>query len=223
MGIDHNILFRVILLVLMAGDGLSWQYRTDDVRLLAVRQGDFVKRQNWNGRSGDPIKPLGRMVRVVHGGAAGPSFYVNGKPVKSHLAGTSVENGSIAIRQKLDVGDIRIREVGQAATIGAMSGYERVYTIANPNKDGLSINLNLDGSPESLGTGANGFEWYRSSGPGGLIEITGLGKAGLTKQDDMAMAAVPDSTSATVTITTLLVPEWTSDLHKALLGEEASA
>ena len=29
MGSDHNILFRVILLVLMAGDGLSWQYSNE--------------------------------------------------------------------------------------------------------------------------------------------------------------------------------------------------
>ncbi|MDG2424067.1 MAG: c-type cytochrome [Phycisphaerales bacterium] len=210
---------------LIAGgtDGLSWEYRTDDVRLLAVRQGDFVKRANWSGRSGEPIKPLGRMVRAVRGGAAGPSFYVNGKPVKSQLAGTSVVKGSMAIRQKLSVGDIHVQEVGQAATVGAMSGYERVYAIENPQMDRLSINLNLDGSAESLGTGVNGVHWFRSTGPGGLVEITGLRQATLDQLNDTVLATVPDSKAATVTITTLLVPEWNAELQETLLGKDRSA
>ena len=210
---------------LIAGgtDGLSWEYRTDDVRLLAVRQGDFVKRENWSGRSGEPIKPLGRMVRAVRGGDAGPSFYVNGKPVKSQLAGTSVVKGSMAIRQKLSVGDIHVQEVGQAATVGAMSGYERVYAIENPQMDRLSINLNLDGSAESLGTGVNGVHWFRSTGPGGLVEITGLREATLDQLNDTVLATVPDSKAATVTITTLLVPEWNAELQETLLGKDRSA
>ena len=210
---------------LIAGgtDGLSWEYRTDDVRLLAVRQGDFVKRANWSGRSGEPIKPLGRMVRAVRGGAAGPSFYVNGKPVKSQLAGTSVVKGSMAIRQKLSVGDIHVQEVGQAATVGAMSGYERVYAIENPQMDRLSINLILDGSAESLGTGVNGVHWFRSTGPGGLVEITGLRQATLDQLNDTVLATVPDSKAATVTITTLLVPEWNAELQETLLGKDRSA
>jgi mono/diheme cytochrome c family protein len=43
-------------------DGLSFQYAADDVRLLAVRQGDFVKRSDWGDRGGSPLEPLGKVV-----------------------------------------------------------------------------------------------------------------------------------------------------------------
>ena len=43
-------------------DGLTFQYAADDVRLLAVRQGDFVKRTDWGDRGGSPLEPLGKVV-----------------------------------------------------------------------------------------------------------------------------------------------------------------
>jgi mono/diheme cytochrome c family protein len=43
-------------------DGLTFEYAADDVRLLAVRQGDFVKRTDWGERGGTPLEPLGRVV-----------------------------------------------------------------------------------------------------------------------------------------------------------------
>lgn len=55
-------------------DGLTFEYRTDDVRLLGLRQGAFVKRSDWTGRGGAALEPLGRVVHVVEGGAPGPTF-----------------------------------------------------------------------------------------------------------------------------------------------------
>ena len=46
-------------------DGLSFEYRADDVRLIAVRQGDFVERTDWTGRGGSPLKPLGNVIDVI--------------------------------------------------------------------------------------------------------------------------------------------------------------
>ncbi len=43
-------------------DGLTFEYDVDDVRLLAVRAGDFVKRTDWGGRGGTPLEPLGKVV-----------------------------------------------------------------------------------------------------------------------------------------------------------------
>jgi mono/diheme cytochrome c family protein len=43
-------------------DGLTFEYDVDGVRLLAVRQGDFVKRTDWGGRGGTPLEPLGRLI-----------------------------------------------------------------------------------------------------------------------------------------------------------------
>src|SRR6185503_1837275 len=41
-------------------EGLTFEYRTDDVRLLAVRQGAFANRQDWNDRGGSYLEPLGQ-------------------------------------------------------------------------------------------------------------------------------------------------------------------
>jgi mono/diheme cytochrome c family protein len=43
-------------------EGLTFEYRVDDVRLLAVLKGEFVDRADWRGRGGDPLTPLGKAV-----------------------------------------------------------------------------------------------------------------------------------------------------------------
>jgi mono/diheme cytochrome c family protein len=48
--------------------GTSFEYRADDVRLLGVRQGEFVERRDWVGRGGDALRPLGKLVHVFGNG-----------------------------------------------------------------------------------------------------------------------------------------------------------
>ncbi len=55
-------------------DGLSWQYRADDLRLLAVRQGAFVNRKDWGGRGGGPVEPLGKIVHLLQDGQPPATF-----------------------------------------------------------------------------------------------------------------------------------------------------
>ncbi len=66
---------------LLAGtvDGLSFQYRIDDVRLLAVRQGRFVNRTDWTGRGGTPLEPLGKIIHLIEGGKP-PAMFELKKP-----------------------------------------------------------------------------------------------------------------------------------------------
>lgn len=52
-------------------DGLTFEYAADDVRLLAVRLGDFVKRTDWGDRGGSPLEPLGKVV-WSDGNTSGP-------------------------------------------------------------------------------------------------------------------------------------------------------
>jgi mono/diheme cytochrome c family protein len=52
--------------------GLSFEYRSDDVRLLAVRRGGFVDRTDWNERGGGFLKPLGALVFEFEAGDPGP-------------------------------------------------------------------------------------------------------------------------------------------------------
>ena len=75
-------------------DGFTFEYRTDDVRLLGVRQGRFVDRTDWIGRGGTPLAPLGRVVALLEGGEPRSTFArVDGarlSPLAARLRGTSV-------------------------------------------------------------------------------------------------------------------------------------
>ncbi len=80
-------------------DGLSYEYRTDDVRLLAIRQGQFVSRTDWTGRGGSPLEPLGKIVVLV--GAGNPTGMFtkeDGTPLRARLVRSSVfgERGTIS-------------------------------------------------------------------------------------------------------------------------------
>lgn len=79
-------------------DGLSYEYRTDDVRLLAIRQGRFANRTDWTGRGGTPIEPLGKIVVLIEDGDPNGMFTTEeGVPLKAKLTGSSVfgEFGSL--------------------------------------------------------------------------------------------------------------------------------
>ena len=209
---------------LIAGgtDGLSWEYQTDDVRLLAVRQGGFVQRRNWDGRSGEPLEPLGRLIRLVDEGGPGTSFFVDGRPVRSILKGTSFGTDVIAINQRLDDVDVDITETGRSISNGLLSGYARSFMIENPRNRAIAIDLHLVGMPSSIGTDSNGIDWYRTTGPDGLIELTGLKNAVLERVSDSSVASVVAGRSGEVVISTLLVPEWDEAMSRALLDAEAT-
>lgn len=61
---------------LLAGgpDGLSFEYDLDDLRLLGVRAGDFVRRTDWTGRGGTPLQPLGALVHLEQAGVPDGTF-----------------------------------------------------------------------------------------------------------------------------------------------------
>src|SRR5262245_5152440 len=69
---------------LLVGDpsGITFEYDVADVRLLALRQGGFVKRTDWSGRGGTPLEPLGKVVQLVGGGAPHPLLMLSGGRVR---------------------------------------------------------------------------------------------------------------------------------------------
>jgi mono/diheme cytochrome c family protein len=72
-------------------DGFSYEYRVDDVRLLAIRQGKFVERSDWTDRGGSPLTPLGIVVVLVEGGNPNGMFQsADGKPLRAKLKSTNV-------------------------------------------------------------------------------------------------------------------------------------
>ena len=61
-------------LLLGTADGMSFEFRTDDVRLLGVRMGGFADRHDWNERGGDYLEPLGKLLCINAAGDPGPTF-----------------------------------------------------------------------------------------------------------------------------------------------------
>ena len=71
-------------------DGFSYEYRADDVRLLAIRQGRFVSRADWGARGGSPLTMLGKIIVLVVGGNPQPMFTtLNGEPLHAQLVATN--------------------------------------------------------------------------------------------------------------------------------------
>ncbi len=71
-------------------DGFSYEYRVDDVRLLAIRQGRFVERADWGERGGSPLTILGKFVVLVAEGNPQSMFTaLNGEPLHAQLVATN--------------------------------------------------------------------------------------------------------------------------------------
>ena len=77
-------------LVIGNPDGFSYEYRADDVRLLAIRQGRFVSREDWGERGGSPLKLLGKITVLVQGGDPDSMFKTtDGEHLRAQLKATS--------------------------------------------------------------------------------------------------------------------------------------
>jgi len=120
-------------------DGLTYQYRADDLQLIAVRQGDFVERTDWGGRGGTPLKPLGKVAWLNEVANPKPRWQVKGndQALRVRLTGTSVlEN------QAWVYGSLETQDGGELGTI-AMSakprtgnvGFERVIRYTSVKGD----------------------------------------------------------------------------------------
>jgi mono/diheme cytochrome c family protein len=80
-------------------DGFTYEYRVDDVRLLAIRQGLFVERDDWIGRGGTPLKPLGLVVVLVENGNPNPMFFTkDSTQLYTKLKSTNVMNSFGTLR-----------------------------------------------------------------------------------------------------------------------------
>ncbi len=112
-------------------DGFSFEYRADDVRLLGVRQGDFVRRSDWSGRGGTGLEPLGKLVFLVEGGEPEPLFteYPGEVPLRAQLAATRIRDGkaSVAYRMVDATGRelARVEETPRALSTSVGTGFVR--------------------------------------------------------------------------------------------------
>jgi mono/diheme cytochrome c family protein len=83
-------------------DGFSYEYRADDVRLLSIRQGRFVSREDWGERGGAPLKLLGKITVLVQDGNPNSMFETtDGKPLRAQLLATTTVHAFGVVRYKL--------------------------------------------------------------------------------------------------------------------------
>ncbi|MBK7645451.1 MAG: c-type cytochrome [Planctomycetes bacterium] len=114
-------------------EGLSFEYRTDDVRLLAVRNGEFADRADWRGRGGDALVPLGKTVHVRESGSDDWIFARFGALSRRQMRASEVLGGAGRLRYELlDPSGkhvANVLETPTAFTCSAGAGYARRFEI----------------------------------------------------------------------------------------------
>lgn len=121
-------------LVLGLPSGQSFEYRTDDVRLLGVRQGGFVRRLDWTGRGGAELEPLGKVVLVIDEGTPESTFKTTGgKPIETSFRGTWIDGERAGVVYELldedgkVIATVRESVKSLGTTVG--SGYTRRFDL----------------------------------------------------------------------------------------------
>jgi mono/diheme cytochrome c family protein len=127
-------------------DGLSFQYDLENVRLLAVRQGGFVDRRDWQNRGGDTLEPLGEVVFHVDGATEGLTWGLNDLDIEastmtgeqaefqSRLVATEVSGGKAFVEYGMYLRGEKVavvREHAKSVSLGGWSGFRRTFEIQN--------------------------------------------------------------------------------------------
>lgn len=150
--------------------GTSFQYRSDDVRLLGMRQGSFVERVDWTGRGGQPLKPLGKVTFLMEGGKPAATFIDElGAPLRARLRRTSTLNKEA--RLIYDLQNSRGATVAEVIeTLGVVSttiggGFTRYFQVHS-----LGAELQLTARVVPYATSGKTQSSY--SVPGGAIDTS---------------------------------------------------
>lgn len=111
--------------------GLSFEYRCDDLRLLAVRAGDFVRRDDWTGRGGQTLTPLGQLIWRA---TDAPLLHdaTTGEPLRLRLRETSTSGDARIAWDAVDAdGHLLARghETPRAVHIAGAAGFLRVLVL----------------------------------------------------------------------------------------------
>ncbi|MBM3975720.1 MAG: hypothetical protein FJ299_01875 [Planctomycetes bacterium] len=141
-------------------DGFTFAYRTDDVRLIAVYQGEFAERTDWMGRGGTQLKPLGKLVAEL-GTAPTAMFQIprafgaqptepagRSIPLFARMRSSRAEGDRIfvaydLVKEKNDRGPalLSVEESIRSATTSVGSGWRRNFRIANAWDSAVNVEL----------------------------------------------------------------------------------
>jgi mono/diheme cytochrome c family protein len=154
-------------LLLGTPGGLSFEYRTDDVRLLGVRQGEFADRRDWNDRGGARLAPLGQVLWTAQGGDPEPSLAIirdearialaarlTGSWIRGSDAGVAY-TWSLAAKNTAERFRVKVEESCRTTPTSAGAGFTRRFVMRS-ERDDASVLVNLAGS-------TNEEEWVRGA------------------------------------------------------------
>jgi len=128
---------------LLIGDptGITFEYQVDDVRLLGLRQGGFVRRTDWTGRGGTALEPLGKVVHLVGAGKPDATFRAGGQPLTARLSGSRVD-GTASLEYHLVEGTRELAHVTEAPGVVSTAfgtGYTRTFRFQSVRTDSLAL------------------------------------------------------------------------------------
>lgn len=99
--------------------GLSLEYDLEEVRLLAVRLGDFADREDWRDRGGGYLRPLGKTIQVPEWGGWAEDTWKGWKGfdvfygVIASVRSTSIRTGRAALDYELSFRESVVAEVSE--------------------------------------------------------------------------------------------------------------
>ena len=129
---------RGLLLGLPAG--LTFEYDVQDVAPVAVRLGAFADREDWRGRGGGYLKPLGNVIYLC---TRAPAFAADSEPLRARLKASWTEADSAGLEYALVDTDGRVRatvvERVRAVPLSAGGAFRRELAI-----DAVGASLTLD-------------------------------------------------------------------------------
>ena len=120
-------------LVIGNPDRFSYEYVADNVRLLTIRQGNFVLRADWGERGGSPLELLGSIVVTVEDGEPYQLFSLqDSTPLRSQLTSTNTQGEYGVVRYTLRTPEGRsVAEVEERCvpTTGTRTLIEQQFSI----------------------------------------------------------------------------------------------
>ena len=152
-------------------DRFSYEYDAEPVRLLAIRQGPFLRRADWGNRGGSALEILGRIVTTIENGNPNPLFYSEGKSLRTQLKSTNVSGkfGTISY-DLIDEDGKLVGNVNEFCkpTIGVRTLVEQLFEVAlqSPIEINTPDGSILVGATE-LPSGRHSFKIVHASVGGG--------------------------------------------------------
>lgn len=206
-------------------DGFTFEYDVDDVRLLGVRQGDFVERRDWGGRGGDALQPLGKLVYDT-GARGGSAFECSGAPLRAFFVSSRARGAEAHLASRLVAADgrtfARVDESASAASSALGAGFTRRVRIDAELDGALDFALSSSAGATIVARSSTGCARRRADG---VVELTHLraasGRAKLLAEDARVVVrvALERGSAVDVEATVVLAPAWTPELETAWNAE----